>query len=104
MKIIDALHVDQPNQHFGTCELCEYVADDTDTYLIFELEDGSIKEIPTFHWDWGDKWNVYISNIPAFAAWFNKLEDPTNDFETFSCQWLDDHVFAWEEQKNDQGN
>lgn len=100
IRMVDARHEFIKDQMFGTCELCEFVCDDTDTYFVFEDSEGT-HEVATFFWDWGDKFSISIENIPRFSKWFNDLEythtetDEAEHGTLYTHYWLQELAHAY---------
>lgn len=73
LKLVD--HISKTyTTTFGTCELCMYTGETTDTTLVFRWEDGTELRADTFFWSWGDKFVVYIDNLAEFALWIGKRD------------------------------
>lgn len=105
LKLIDHRSVTYETT-YGTCELCMYTGQSTDTTLFFRWEDGTEFEADAFMWDWGDKYEVYIENLAEFALWvkeqdFDK-EETMQEVTLYSgYSWLsklaDDYKFGDED-------
>ena len=99
IKLIDVRTEHVEEETFGTCELCMYTAPDTNYFYQFRTEDGDEFEVEGSMWSYGDKFEVFIENIPAFAAWLQEqdVEPPENpSYQGYS--WLNNLVldFGWD--------
>lgn len=65
---------------FGTCELCEYVADLYQNFLIFEDENKKEVKMEVGSWDWGDYdepywWSrITETDLIHFADYIKNIE------------------------------
>lgn len=90
---------------FGTCEMCMYTAPDTDTYFQFEV-DGKEIEVDGFSWSWGDKFEIWIENLPNFMYWFNNTEHGNYiepDEFGYVYGWLQNVVYRYEDWLYEEG-
>lgn len=87
---------------FGTCELCEYTGEATETTLYFQWEDGDRFEVDSYFWSWGDLFEVRIDNLFEFALWvgkqdFNKAEVEQDRQQDNGFSWLQQLAYDYED-------
>ena len=96
-KLINFTTEVEENVTLGTCELCMSTGH-TISFPYFHIQDeyGKIHKIPGFMWDWGDLFDIYIENIPNFAAWLENqdIKEPSRDYD---YSWLQTVVYDYDE-------
>lgn len=89
IKLLDVRTEHVEEETFGTCELCMSTRSDTNYYYEFCTEDGDEFEVEGFMWCYGDKFEIFIENIPAFAAWLQEQDvEPPEDPFYRGYEWL----------------
>ena len=74
-KIIDVEKYTEENVQFGTCDLCMSVGDLEHETIVLSDENGTIWNIETGVWDWGDYMTmIYLENVVDFGAWLSTKE------------------------------
>lgn len=88
-KLIDYTTETQEDVTLGTCEMCMSTGH-TINFPYFHIQDehGEVYEIPGFMWSWGDLFNIYIENIPHFAAWLEKQDIQEPNYRDYDYGWL----------------
>lgn len=97
-KLVDYTTETQEDVTLGTCDLCMSTGHTIDfPYFHIQDEHGEIHEIPGFMWSWGDLFDIYIENIPHFAAWLEKqdIDEPYRDYD---YSWLQTVIYKYDEQ------
>lgn len=103
IKLLDVRTEHVEEETFGTCELCMSTRDDTNYYYEFRTEDGDEFEVEGFMWNYGDKFEIFIENIPAFAAWLQKQDvEPPEEPLLRGFSWLDDLALEFERGSDEE--
>ena len=95
-KLIDYTTETQEDVILGTCDLCMSTGHTIDfPYFHIQDETGVTHEVPGFMWSGGDLFDIYIENIPHFAAWLAEqdIEIPGNDYD---YSWLSTVVYHYD--------
>ena len=89
-KLVGYTTNEKENVTFGTCEMCMSTSSMTEQFFHIQDEYGKIHKIPGFMWDWGDLDEIYINNIPKFAAWLESQDivPPQDDYYGYDYNWL----------------
>lgn len=89
-KLINYTTNEKEDVTFGTCEMCMSTGSMTEQIFHIQDEYGRVHEVEGHEWDWGDLSEIYIDNIPKFAAWLEKqdIEPPYDDIYGYDYGWL----------------
>lgn len=83
-KLIDCTAETQEDVTLGTCEMCMSTGH-TINFPYFHIQDehGRVHKVPGFMWSWGDLFDIYIENIPHFAAWLENqnIQEPSYGYD-----------------------
>lgn len=64
----------------GSCELCYgSMQVDEPVFVFQDTNTGETKKVNGYVWSWGDYFDLFIDNIPAFAEWVQRQPDLTLD-------------------------
>lgn len=97
-KLVDYTTETQEDVTLGTCDLCMSTGHTIDfPYFHIQDETGAVYQVPGFMWSWGDLFDIYIENIPHFAAWLETqdIDEPDRDYD---YGWLQTVVYKYDEQ------
>lgn len=105
-KLVDYTTEVEEDVTLGTCDLCMSTGNKVAfPYFHIQDENGEIHRIPGFMWSWGDIFDIWVENLPHFAAWLEKqdLEEPGDaDNYEYTYSWLQNIVdnkyneYLWE--------
>lgn len=104
IKLVDYYSEEPKTVQFGTCELCFSTGTVQDGYFVFEAN-GEKVTIPDFDWDWGDRREVYVDNVIAFADFVGSGVFPDDlelDYWTFLENAADDYYYVRECHENNE--
>lgn len=89
-KLIDYTTNTKEDVTFGTCEMCMSTGTMTEQFFHIQDETGKIHKVEGYAWDWGDLCEIYIDNIPKFAAWLETqdITPPTDTVYGYGYNWL----------------
>lgn len=97
-KLVDYTTETQEDVTLGTCDLCMSTGHTIDfPYFHIQDETGEVHEIPGFMWSWGDLFDIYIENIPHFAAWLEKQDIQEPNYRDYDYSWLQTVVYKYDE-------
>mgnify|MGYP006902696265 CR=1 FL=1 len=98
-KLIDYTTETQEDVTLGTCDLCMSTGHTIDfPYFHIQDETGEVHEVPGFMWSWGDLFDIYIENIPHFAAWLENQDIQEPNYRDYDYSWLQTVVYKYDEQ------
>ena len=83
---------------FGTCEMCLYTGQATETQLKFQYEDGSTEWVDAFFWSWGYLDEIEIENLADFAHWLSQQDFP-EDYRVQDYSGLQQLEYDYDEYK-----
>lgn len=105
-KLVDYTMEVEEEVTLGTCDMCMSTGNKVAfPYFHIQDENGEIHRIPGFMWSWGDLFDIWVENLPHFAAWLEKqdLEEPGDaDNYEYTYSWLQNIVdnkyneYLWE--------
>lgn len=87
---------------FGTCEMCMSTGSVKFEQLLVQQDDGDPYWVDLYEWDYGDLFEIYIDNIPRFAAWLSEQDlDPAEYGHELSCYEMENLVHEYFEAERE---